>query len=168
MAIPKAEEWEKQNWFLHPMLSVPKLRPAAIQCAIFDFDPLPKFIARKKQFLERMGSDPDDAARRAAAATVWDIGFMEITGDKIYLLVDFESGKTSETADEKGMRAAAIRKEYFLLSSNGPDGPKWLASKALRHHDDICCWCIPFEAKKGTTVELTLDLDNALDMGKTG
>ena len=75
----------------------------------------------------------------------WDLGFRDVTGDKLYLLIS---------------APFAVQ----TMSSNGPDGKKWIVTKTVRVKGKPVCWCLPVEVKRGESVHVTLTEENAFDL----
>ena len=75
----------------------------------------------------------------------WDLGFRQVTGDKVYLLTS----------------APGIT---HVVSSNGPAGKKWIVSKIVYLKGAPACWCIPVVVETGKEVHVTLDEKNMFDL----
>lgn len=159
------EQWKRSTWRMGIALHAPHLVPPAVQWAVMDHDPLPGFAARVKQVksqamdqIDKAGDEEEKETARTASMTVsWDLGFKDVKGDNLYLLT-----------------SAPI--QATVISSNGPDGKKWIVTKTVRIKGKPACWCLPVEVKTGREVHVTLSEDNLFDlastyekaMGKTG
>ena len=66
-----------------------------------------------------------------------DKGFKEVTGDEVHLSIS----------------APGV---FEGLSSNNPDGKKWLATKIVHIKGKPVCWCIPVTVKTGKVTQVTL------------
>ncbi|MCI0492015.1 MAG: hypothetical protein L0Z07_03660 [Planctomycetes bacterium] len=90
---------------------------------------------------KRLERANDEAAReqiRSSQMTVnWDLGFKEVTGYEVNLLTSVPGVST-------------------IISSNGPDGKKWIVTKIVQIKGKPVCWCIPAEVKTGNQIEVTL------------
>ncbi len=139
------------SWVLHPRLLVPGHRPCAVLCAVFDRDPVP--AAREL------------VARIHDLDASWNAGFRVVTGSDVFLLKDFEVERPVSGPDDAGGFTVTLTREFQALSSNSPDGPRWLATKSLAVGDERWCWCVPFEARRGAPVEVILDASNRLRLG---
>ena len=148
---------DASTWNLTLELDTPNLHPPVVQYAILAKDPVPGFkarVARQRTFQHRQlklhaGDQVRMQAIRTAGMTVnWDLGFRDVTGHDMHLLksTPFPSG---------GMRA------------NSPDGKRWVVTKTVRIGGKPTCWCMPFEAKKGKEVLVTLSESNAFDLEGT-
>jgi hypothetical protein len=75
----------------------------------------------------------------------WDKGFVEVTGEDVWLLPSVDKGGVS-------------------LTCIGSGGQNWLVTKAVLIDGKTLCWSIPFKAVPGGVCELTLTEKNALDL----
>lgn len=147
---------ESQLWRVSLALDTPHLVPPAVQYAIFDKDPVPGFIKRVQSFRnaphnQSLNADPSQAqwARQANMTVSWDLGFKEITGDKVYLLI--AAPGTSHT-----------------VSSSGSGGQKWVVTKTVQLQDKPVCWCVRFEAKQGAEdTHIVLNESNMFELATT-
>ena len=147
------EHWKRSTWRMAVKLDTSNLEPPAVQWAVLEEDPISGTKARVKRMrdfyrdqLERAEDETKKAITRSSQMTVsWDLGFKEITGDRLYLL-------TSGPYVSHG------------FSSNGPDGKKWIATKIVRIKGKPVCWCIPVKVKKGRRIQVTLTEDNMFDL----
>ena len=73
----------------------------------------------------------------------WDLGFKEVTGDKIYLIKN-----TSNSS----------------MTSNGTAGKKWFVTKIVHASGKPVCWRIPVEVKTGELVEVSFNEKNMFDL----
>ena len=147
------ETWKRSTWRMALHLNTPSLVPPAVQWAVFDKDPVPDFKARIKRMqtyyrgqLERAEDEArKEMARSSQMGVSWDLGFKEITGDQVYLLT---SGP--------GV--------LHVLSSNTPEGKKWIATKIVRIKGKPACWCLPVGVELGKIIEVSLTEDNMFDL----
>ena len=145
------EEWWRKTWRISLDLWAPGLEPPALQWAIFDHDPVPGFKSQSQKlkavYQERWKRAENETAkereRNSEMTAIWDLGFREIKGNDLYLLTS--SGVTG-------------------LSSNGPDGKKWLVTKVVQLKGKPVCWCIPVEVKTGKEIKVTLTEKNVFDL----
>jgi hypothetical protein len=147
----KIAEWLRKTWRIRLNLRVPDSAPFEVSYAIFDEDPAPAFKASVKKWQAniRKGDRPENEAlkgeqRQAAMAASWDGIFRKIPGNRLYQL------KSSRSP---------------VLSSNAPDGKKWLVTKVVEFKGKPVCWNLPVEVKTGKDIKLTLTTDNAFDLG---
>jgi type II secretory pathway component GspD/PulD (secretin) len=152
------EGWRSSTWQMAISLHAPSLMPPAVQWAVMDEDPVPGFTARvdrmrsyyRGQIDKAQNEQEKDIARSAGMTVSWDLSFKEVKGDRLYLL-------TSEPE-------TSLRRTSHGFSSNGPDGKKWIVTKAVRIKGKPACWCLPVEVKKGRNVDVTLSEDNLFDL----
>lgn len=161
-SIPRSAARSEQNpkalpagyWGIVIDLEMPGLGPQAVQYTVFDKDPVPGYIAQVKRSQnvnrQQLSQAADDASRdqfRVVQMDVaWDRGFKEVTGDDLWL-----AKKTSESSSN-------------TLTSNSPDGKKWVATKAVIVKGKLVCWCIPIEVKTGEQVEISFNERNVFDL----
>jgi hypothetical protein len=150
-AAKERERWLRTTWRMNIGLDAPGLRHEAVQWAIFDEDPVPDFQARvermqsyyRKRIEEAADADAKEMQRSVGMSVSWDLGFKKITGDQLYLLT---------AGGPHG------------ISSNGPDGKKWIVTKTVRIDGKAACWCIPVEVKTGQSIDVWLEEDNLFDL----
>jgi len=126
-------------------LDTPNLKPPVVQYAIFDKDPVPGFkarVARRRTFHQRQ------AMRTAYVTANWNLGFRDVTGADLHLLVSSQFCSLS-------------------IHPNPPDGKKWVVTKTVQIDGKHTCWCIPVEVKKGKEVTVTLSESNTFDLEGT-
>ena len=78
----------------------------------------------------------------------WDIGFKNVTGDRLYLLVKRPEQNFSN----------------HMVSSNSPGGKKWIVTKTVNVDGKPVCWCIPVEVKTGEKIDVTFNEKNTFDL----
>lgn len=147
------EHWKRSTWQMKMNLETRNLKPPALQWTVFDKDPVPVFHARlekmKGYYLKRLEGAEDDADKelnRSTQMTVsWDLGFEEVTGDKVYLLT----------------RAHKVSHSF---SSNAPDGKKWIVTKTVQIKGKPVCWCIPVTVETGTEIHIAFTNDNMFEL----
>ena len=147
------EHWKRSTWRMTLNLDTPNLVPPAVQWAVLDKDPVPGFKARvkkmqgyhRKQLESAVGEAGKELVRSSQMTVCWDLGFKEVTGDKVYLLTSAPGVSHS-------------------LSSNAPDGNKWVVTKIVQIKGKPVCWCIPVEVKRGEEIEVTLTEDEVFDL----
>jgi TolB protein len=155
----KVEQWRQSTWQLSVQLDAPALVPPAVQFAVFDKDPLPGFAAKTKRMQSYRRSqqgqaedeDEKQIQRNSAMTVHWDLGFKEVSGDQLYLL----------TA-RRGKRGSS--QSGHIISSNGPDGKKWVVTKVVQMKGKPVCWYLPVEVKTGAEIKVTLSEDNLFDL----
>jgi len=145
------ERYERETWRMSLSLDSPNLKPPAVQFAVFDRDPVPGFEAAVKKYrtyhhdqiegAENKAKKP--VARSSFMRITWDRGFRQITGDQLYLL------------EPDG---------FHGVSSNGPGGTKWIATKVATVGGKPACWCIPVQVKTGKQIQVTFTENNMLDL----
>lgn len=134
-------------------LDMPSLVPHAVQYTVFDKDPVPGYITQIKksqnfyrQQLENAADEPGKEQLRTVQTNVaWDRGFKVVTGDNLWLA-------TKRTATSSN-----------ILSSNAPDGRKWIATKTTLIKERPVCWCIPVDVKTGEQVDISFNEGNMFD-----
>ena len=115
------ERWKRLTWQMTMDLDTPNLVPPAVQWTVLDKDPVPGFKNRvkkmhvyyRKQLERAKDKAKKELARSSQMKVSWDMGFKEVTGDKVYLL-------TSAPGVSHG------------FSSNTPDGKKWIVRNIVR------------------------------------
>ena len=147
------EHWKRSTWQMTMNLETRNLKPPAVQWTVFDTDPVPGFHARlekmKGYYLERLEGAKDDIDkelnRSSQMRVSWDLGFEEVTGDKVYLLT----------------RARGVSHSF---SSDAPDGKKWIVTKIVRIKGKPVCWCIPVKVETGKEINIKFTKDNMFDL----
>jgi len=147
------ERWKRSTWRMAVNLDTPNLVPPTVQWAVLDKDPVPGFRARIKTMqgfyrrqLKRAKDEAETNLARSSQMTVgWNLGFRQVTGDKVYLLTSAPGA-------------------FHGLSSNTPDGRKWIVTKIVRIKGKPVCWCIPVEVEVGKRIQVTLGDDNMFDL----
>jgi hypothetical protein len=146
------ERWKRSTWQMTLKLDTPNLVPPAVQWTLLDKDPVPGFGARVKKMqgykkqLERVDDEARKELFRSSQMTVcWDLGFKEVTGDQVNLLIS----------------APGV---YEGVSSNAPSGKKWFVTKIVRIKGKPVCWCIPVTVETGKETQVTLTENNMFDL----
>ncbi|WP_146395932.1 hypothetical protein [Pseudobythopirellula maris] len=147
------DRWRQSTWQIALDLNTPNLVPAAVQWTVLDNDPLADFSdsvrTSQSNYHSRLSGASDDTREkliRLSEMTVnWDLGFRQVTGDKVYLLTS----------------APGVAHTF---SSNSPAGKKWIVSKIVRLKGAPVCWCIPVAVETGKEVRVTLDEKNIFDL----
>jgi len=152
------------SWGVLLNLDAPFLLPQAVQFALFSSDPVLHFTQLYHEKLPQvqaalgfhccgLGQGEQQRTNKAFLATCWDQGFRKITGDAIYLL-------TSAPPDSQG----SAKRSTGIFSSS-PGGFQWLATKTIVLADQTpICWCLPLYIEPGQKTELTLSVENYLDL----
>ncbi|MCE5303137.1 MAG: hypothetical protein LLF97_08525, partial [Planctomycetaceae bacterium] len=104
--------------------------------------------ASYKKRLEQAGTPDKDIVRTSQMTVLWDLGFKTVNGADLSLL---------QGTSENGT----------MVTSNGPDGKKWVVTKTVRIDGKPVCWCVPVHVKKGRTTKVRLTEDNLLDLQAT-
>ena len=154
----KMRAHRKTTWEVTLELDMPELTPEVVQFALFDTDPALEYEReltnqRRRASTKTITSiyeDPQAALRHALdmrKCILWNRLFMKVTGHDVYLLV----GNTLSDA-------------MFSISSNATGKIKWLATRTYGSPSSPMCWCVPFEARAGSSVSVTLDRYNVLDL----
>jgi hypothetical protein len=161
-------DWERTTWRVAPRLDVPELAPCAVQCALLDADPLPRFRDALDHPSVTLPADvPVDQAaifRSARRAAGWSSLFRSVSGDRLFLLTDFGPQAGHAPAVPLGAATITLTRAFLCVSSDEPDGRKWLVSTVLHAGSRRLVWSVPFEARRGETVTVTLRLDGAQDL----
>ena len=146
------ERWKRSTWQMTLKLDTPNLVPPAVQWTLLDKDPVPGFGARVKKMqgykkqLERVDDEARKELFRSSQMTVcWDLGFKEVTGDQVNLLI-------------------SAPHVFQGVSSNSPSGKKWIATKIVRIKGKPVCWCIPVTVATGKETQVTLTENNMLNL----
>jgi len=166
--ISSIEDFRKGSWGVHPELAAPDLFPPAVMFSIFDSDPRSKFrdtlhemsAKQNEQVFDLPPGLTQQLMRQGLLSAAWDGVFHEVRGDKIGLLSRNESSQTTSEA------ARANRAYAVMIKSTEPPGRKWLVTRTVQHEGKAVCWCIPVDVQSGTTVNVSLTLENmiALEM----
>jgi hypothetical protein len=82
--------------------------------------------------------------RQAAITANWDGVFRRIPGNHLHQL------RSSPSA---------------TISSNAPDGKKWIATKVVEIKGKQVCWCLPVEVRTGEAIRVTVTKDNVFGLG---
>lgn len=156
----RIEEWKKTTWQIRPTLDFPELDPEVVQYAALGSDPIEEFRKllreNRDRFLKEVAESRDPSQRellkRAQISVTWDGLFHTTPGDQVYLLIPSRSKNDP----------ARVRKS--LVSSNAPQGRRWLTTRVTILDDRPICWCIPFGAATGESVEIGLRQENLFDL----
>ena len=155
----KIQNWKDTTWQTLPVLHMPELHPEAVQFAMFESDPIEDYrkilIQSRDRFRRELRDEEDSKQRellkRAQMTGTWDGLFKSIAGDRVYLLVPSRS-RTNESLTR-----------VTVISSNSPEGRKWLTTKIGCRDNMPTCWCIPVETAIGNSVQVELRNENAFD-----
>jgi hypothetical protein len=154
-------DFDKESWGVHPVLDVPELFPPAVIFSILDSDPR----AQYRETLQRMSEKQNQQAlelkppltpeimRRGLVSVAWDTVFHEVPGDRIALLYRNE-------ARQAGSRPVAAYAK--AIKSTGPEGTKWLVTRAAQFKGKVVCWCIPVDVEKGKMADVSLTPQNMI------
>jgi hypothetical protein len=154
IARPAPAAVAASTWRIRLELDTPNLEPPVVQYAVFDKDPVPGFktrVARQRTFHQRQlelhagDLNRKQAIRNAGRRVYWDLGFRDVTGADLHLLVSSPSRITG-------------------MTSNAPGGKKWVVTKTVQISGEPTCWCIPVEVRKGKEVTVTLSASNTFDL----
>ena len=148
----KMEEHKKITWQMQLQLNVPNLKAEAVLWAVFKEDPVPGYKQRleaakdayNKLFAETAEEDKQ-LSQGCQMRASWDLGFIKITGDRVYLL----TAKLSHS-----------------FSSNREIEKKWFVTKTVYLDKKPVCWVIPIEAEIGESVDIELSEENAFDLSE--
>jgi len=151
--VEKGDFSDTKVWHMNMNLKTRHLVPPAVQWTVFDKNPVPGFrdrVRRMKAFYTEQLEQAEDANEkeivRSSMMTVsWDLGFEEVTGDKLYLLT----------------KARGVSHSY---GSNAPDGKKWIVTKIVQIKGKPVCWCIPVTVETGKRIPIMLTDDNMFDL----
>jgi hypothetical protein len=146
----EVERVMNSTWRMDVDLDTPKLKPPAVQWTVLDKDPVPGFRSRvgsmrgyhRKRLAQAENESEKEMIRSSQMRVSWDLGFKQVTGDKVYLMTSARSS----------------------LGSNSPDGKKWIVTKVVDIKGKPVCWCIPVKVKTGESIEITLTEDNQFDL----
>ncbi|MHB8172602.1 MAG: hypothetical protein ACYDG6_13860 [Thermincolia bacterium] len=155
------------TWGVILSLDAPFLSPQAVQFAFFPSDPLEQFTRLYREKLPQvravlglqtpLDKEQKNQAATALLSTCWNQGFKSITGDAINLLTSSPSND-----QDSGQGATCI-------FSSSASGFHWLATKTITLPDQTpICWCLPFYLEPGQKAELTLSVENYLDLMTLG
>jgi hypothetical protein len=154
------EQWKSTTWQIRPSLDVPDLDPEAVQIAVLDADPIERYRQAiawdREKYRTALGAETD-AAKRDMVKTVqmagtWDLLFREVTGDQLHLLVPSH------------VRGNDGRVRMQIISSSGPGGRKWVATKVVYRGGKPVCWCVAVETVMGKESSVELKGGNTLDL----
>ncbi len=159
LSAAEKEKWEREMrecWGLGIVLDVPGLAPQAVPYTILDEDPVPAFTKQIKQvqlFYRRHLEKADNEAekeqiRNSQMIVSWNFGFRKVTADKLHLLTE----RPNPDFGTPGM------------TSNSPDGKKWIVTKTVYLKGKPICWCIPVAVRTGSEIKITLSKNNMFDL----
>ncbi len=164
------EEFLKSTWQLNPRMELPHLEPPLVLWTLLQSDPLPGFRERLSR-----NSVPDFSGvfapfptnqftpRQGYLVGTWDLAFREVTGDRVYQLVD--DRKVAETPPgPDGEHGAIVSATFTAVSSNEPAGARWFVTKAVLHNGHALVWNIRVETEIGRMAKVILTSGNALDL----
>jgi antitoxin MazE len=149
----KVDEWKASTWQLVPNLNLTELEPPAIQWALVNEDPVPRFVRQIKRrqatYAGRLADPPKGAdaelARVALSQVAWNFVFRPTTGDEIYLLV-----------------SAVTRRSAYATSKIKER--VWFATKPVELNGKVVAWSIPLQPEIGVQSAIELTLDNSIDL----
>ena len=156
----KIQNWKNTTWQIQPELDVPELDLEAVQFAVRESNPVEEYkkvlaqsrIRLQNELSEEKDSEQRDLLKTARMIGPWDRLFKSVTGDEVYLLVPRRSGKNQS------------RTRVILISSNGPEGRRWLTTKVAYREGKPICWCIPVDTVIGKEVHVELRGENSLNL----
>ena len=158
-------EFSRDAWTLHPVLSIPKLFPPAVLFSVFDVDPLEKYqealkrlsqLALDKQAEPPPGVDPQ-TFQQSKLTVAWDTVFREIPGNQVGLL--YQNPEQTRGNGDAGKQGGG-QMAWVGIKSNAPAGPKWFVTRATQLGGKPVCWCIRIDVEKGKTSEVVLTEEN--------
>jgi hypothetical protein len=117
-------------------LDTPNLLPPAVQWTFVDKDPWPGFSARVQE---------TGLIGQTELSVAWDLGFKEVTGDRVHLLTS----------------APGVQ---HIAASAGPGGKKWIITKTTRINGKLVFWSIPIEVEMGKEIQINLTEKNMIDL----
>jgi peroxiredoxin/outer membrane lipoprotein-sorting protein len=146
------EDFLKNHWVLKVKLDISEFKIKAVQFAYLDFDPIPDLKMRLKAYipsyydlLGRAQTEKEKQDYRIwAMKTKWNESFVDIGGDKVYLIT------------EKG----------FELSSNAPSSKQWILTKVADSKGEPIFWCIPVQPEIGKEITVVLNKENCFNLSK--
>jgi hypothetical protein len=155
------DEWERATWRVAPHLDLPELSPSAVQCAVLDADPLPRY----REQIGRLGaSEQARSARELRREAAWNSVFGEVTGDDLFLLTDFIQQELPAGSAPEGGAMVSVTRPFVVVSGDSAEGRKWLVTKTIHVGGKLLAWSVPFEAKRGHLSSITLRLANAIEL----
>ena len=155
------DEWERATWRVAPHLDLPELSPCAVQCAVLEADPLPRY---RKQIGRVGASEQARSAHEVRREAAWNAIFREVTGDHLFLLTDFGRQELPADAAPDGGAMVSVTRAFVVVSGDSAEGRKWLVTKTLHTGGKRLAWSVPFEAKRGHLSSITLRRANAIDL----
>lgn len=158
----KIQNWKNTTWQIRPELHMPELDPEVVQFAVLESDPIEHYrkvlVHSRDRFRTELSEEKDSGQRellkRAQMTGTWDRLFKSITGDQVYLL-----GPPRTERNQSLARAT-------LISSNGPEGRRWVTTKIAYRNGTPTCWCVPVNTEIGKSVQVELRNENVLDPQK--
>ena len=168
MTMPKPEEYARSTWQMAPSLDLPGPRHH-IQYTLLDADPRPELrrrMARHPVPELPKGEEPAPAgnltSRQAYLTGVWNGVFRQVTGDRVFLIVDDRATQTFTAAN--GTHHATTTRTFHAVCSDEPSGSKWLVTRGIPVQGRALAWCLEVAAQTGTMVNVTLARGNAIDL----
>ena len=139
-----------QPWQLSVRFKTSDVLPESVQFAIFDKDPVPGFMDRLSDNLtgskEKRITKYGLWYRSKVLGDLWDSGFQEITGDKVYLIdVNSMWGTSDKTSDIQIIK-------------------KWIVTKNRQIDGEAFYWSVPVELMAGKSIEVILSDENRFDI----
>jgi hypothetical protein len=174
--LEQIKRWQDKTWAINIQLDMPTLEPQAIQYAILDKDPAPKYTAHIKEMQkfnrqQLQEADTEEWKKLVRAAQLegdWNHAvFRDVTGDNLSMLTPPGRVVTAAwftfTAEKKRGDAADATKTRAPVS-DAPTGKKWIVTKTVRINGEPVCWSIPVEVKIGKPVYVTLNKSNTFNL----
>jgi len=169
--IASMEDFKKESWGILPVLDVPGLFPPAVMFSFLDSDPRSKYrdtLNRMSQAQNEQKMVPTppmshELMRQSLISAAWDSVFHDVPGDRVALL--YRNTSQNVSSEDNGQAAPPVAPSYAVgIVSTGPAGTKWLVTRATRFEGKPVCWCKPVEVEKGKTTDVTLTLQDMIDL----
>ena len=164
------QEFQDPTWQVNPRIELDGLRPPSVLWTLMPSDPLPGYRERATRnpmpdfSALRTPSSPDQfSSRQAYLAAAWDIAFRDVTGDRVWLLVD-DRKVTQLPPVNDGERRVVLAATFTAVSSNEPSGSRWFVTKAVLHKGRALAWAVRVNAETGKMARVGVAEDNALDL----
>ena len=146
-------------WQCSVRLSMPELSPPVVLVAVFDTDPVKRYVAcvrdsttprRITSMIRHLGDRQSmiEFVLRTTKVALWDQIFSEIPGNRVSLVY--------------GPDLPRVRP--VVLTSEAVGGTRWLATRVAGAEGQYVCWSLPFDAAAGASSRLVLTRDNSVGL----
>jgi hypothetical protein len=157
-------------WAVKPELKMADLYPPAIQVAVFESDPVEKYVLylKEQRKIEAkfglLNVMDRDITMHAIMATAWNRIFRDVSGDRVFLLYRSTDKPVGYLDDKGGTLRIENQVLPCLIPSTSVKEKCWLASKTTEYGGKPVCWLVPIKPRPKHTLTIALDNGNLYDL----